>query len=245
MPDSTLLVARRLLLALALATPFAAVQAQNAPAAAPAAADPSLQNQEQQSDARRNQKIEHLHTEDSGASVESKTTDPLQGHAHVRSLPTLAALGTFVVLVVALASYLTARVATARRVDGGYDGVKLLCFEMSFDWDFQGNGAVERWEDDRAIDDETEVGDTGIWNLYVQITRRQLRKGATKHDAVVTTLWGTHLCTVPALEPYDLWFIDDDDDDDDDERRLDTEEDPNEAEVVRLLLGMSYSYEYS
>ena len=51
MPDSTLLVARRLLLALALATPFAAVQAQNAPAAAPAAADPSLQNQEQQSDA--------------------------------------------------------------------------------------------------------------------------------------------------------------------------------------------------
>ncbi|KAH8069184.1 hypothetical protein JL721_6002 [Aureococcus anophagefferens] len=27
-------------------------------------------------------------------------------------------------------------------------GVKLLCFEMSFDWRFQGNGAVERWEDD-------------------------------------------------------------------------------------------------
>ena len=30
---------------------------------------------------------------DSGASVESETTDPLQGRAHVRSLPTLAALG--------------------------------------------------------------------------------------------------------------------------------------------------------
>jgi len=70
MPDSTLLVARRLLLALALATPFAAVQAQNAPATAPAAADPSLQNQEQQADGRRNQKIEHLHTEDNGASVD-------------------------------------------------------------------------------------------------------------------------------------------------------------------------------
>ena len=194
---------------------------------------------------------------DSSASVESETADPLQGRAHVRSPPTLAALGTFVVLVVALASYLTARVATARRVDGGYDGVKLLCFEMSFDWRFQGNGEVERWEDDwteaafdpgtHASDDGAQVGDTGIANLNAQIIRRRLREGATKHDAAVTTLWGTHLCTVPALEPYDLWFlaIEMKDDDDDDERRLDTEEDPNDAEVVRLLLGMSYSYEYS
>jgi len=74
MPSSTLPVARRLLLALALAVPFAAAQAQNAPqsepaSAAPAAADPSLQNQEQ-NEGRRNQKIEHLHTEDNGASVD-------------------------------------------------------------------------------------------------------------------------------------------------------------------------------
>ena len=66
MPDSTLLVARRILLALAFATPVAAVQAQPAPAAPPA--EP-LQNQEQ-ADGRRNQKIEHIHTEDSGASVD-------------------------------------------------------------------------------------------------------------------------------------------------------------------------------
>jgi hypothetical protein len=76
MPSSTLLVARRILLALAFATPFAAVQAQQP--AAPASAAPAqgaqgepLQNQEQsKAQARRNQKIENIHTEDSGASVD-------------------------------------------------------------------------------------------------------------------------------------------------------------------------------
>ena len=69
MPSSTLLVARRILLALAFATPFAALaQAPATPAAQPAPAE-SLQNQEQ-ADGRRNQKVEHLHTEDSGASVD-------------------------------------------------------------------------------------------------------------------------------------------------------------------------------
>jgi len=68
MPSSTLLIARRILLALAFAAPFAAAQAQSAPAATPAPAEP-LQNQEQ-ADGRRNQKIEHIHTEDSGASVD-------------------------------------------------------------------------------------------------------------------------------------------------------------------------------
>lgn len=71
MPSSTLLVARRILLALAFAPPFAAVQAQQAapaPAAAPAEA---LPNQEQaKAEGRRNQKVEHIHTEDSGASVD-------------------------------------------------------------------------------------------------------------------------------------------------------------------------------
>ena len=71
MPSPTLLVARRILLALAFAVPFAAAQAQTAPAqpaATPAPAEP-LQNQER-ADGRRNQKVEHLHTEDSGASVD-------------------------------------------------------------------------------------------------------------------------------------------------------------------------------
>jgi len=68
MPSPTLLVARRILLALAFAAPFAAVQAQSAPSRAPAPAEP-LQNQEQP-DGRRNQKVEHIHTEDSGASVD-------------------------------------------------------------------------------------------------------------------------------------------------------------------------------
>ena len=71
MPSPTLLVARRILLALAFATPFAAVQAQQAtpaPAAAPAEA---LPNQEQaKAEGRRNQKVENIHTEDSGASVD-------------------------------------------------------------------------------------------------------------------------------------------------------------------------------
>jgi hypothetical protein len=74
MPSSTLLVARRILLALAFATPFAAVHAQQpAPAAAPASAAPAqaLPNQEQdKAEGRRNQKVENLHTEDSGASVD-------------------------------------------------------------------------------------------------------------------------------------------------------------------------------
>ena len=69
MPSSPLLVARRTLLALASATPVAALaQAPAAPAAKPAPAEP-LQNQEQ-ADGRRNQKVEHIHTEDSGASVD-------------------------------------------------------------------------------------------------------------------------------------------------------------------------------
>jgi hypothetical protein len=68
MPSSPLLVARRILLALAFAVPFAAVQAQPAPAGASAPPE-SLQNQEQ-ADGRRNQKVEHIHTEDSGASVD-------------------------------------------------------------------------------------------------------------------------------------------------------------------------------
>ncbi len=71
MPSSTLLVARRILLALAFAVPFAAAQAQPAPAqpaATPAPAEP-LQNQER-ADGRRNQKVENIHTEDSGASVD-------------------------------------------------------------------------------------------------------------------------------------------------------------------------------
>ncbi|MCY1210938.1 hypothetical protein D9M72_226400 [compost metagenome] len=69
MPSSPLLVARRILLALAFATPVAALaQAPAAPAAKPAPAEP-LQNQEQ-ADSRRNQKVEHIHTEDSGASVD-------------------------------------------------------------------------------------------------------------------------------------------------------------------------------
>jgi starvation-inducible outer membrane lipoprotein len=69
MPSPTLLVARRILLALAFAVPFAAVQAQTAPAGA-STPPASLQNQEQQADGRRNQKVEHIHTEDSGASVD-------------------------------------------------------------------------------------------------------------------------------------------------------------------------------
>ncbi|SDY05927.1 hypothetical protein SAMN05518854_101101 [Variovorax sp. YR266] len=71
MPSSTLLVARRILLALAFAAPFAAVQAQQ-PAASPAAAPAaSLPNQEQdKAEGRRNQKVENIHTEDSGASVD-------------------------------------------------------------------------------------------------------------------------------------------------------------------------------
>lgn len=68
MPSSTLLIARRILLTLAFAAPLAAVHAQTAPAATPAPAEP-LQNQEQ-ADGRRNQKVEHIHTEDSGASVD-------------------------------------------------------------------------------------------------------------------------------------------------------------------------------
>ena len=69
MPSPTLLVARRILLALAFAAPFAAVQAQPAPVGASAPPAP-LQNQEQQAEGRRNQKVEHIHTEDSGASVD-------------------------------------------------------------------------------------------------------------------------------------------------------------------------------
>ncbi|WP_198088700.1 hypothetical protein [Variovorax sp. E3] len=71
MPSSTLLVARRILLALAFAAPFAAVHAQQpAPASAAAPGQP-LQNQEQTpAEGRRNQKVENLHTEDSAATVD-------------------------------------------------------------------------------------------------------------------------------------------------------------------------------
>ncbi|MDN6885250.1 hypothetical protein QMO14_16710 [Variovorax sp. CAN2819] len=71
MPSSTLLVARRILLALAFATPFAAVQAQQATPAPAAAPAETLPNQEQaKAEGRRNQKVENIHTEDSGASVD-------------------------------------------------------------------------------------------------------------------------------------------------------------------------------
>jgi hypothetical protein len=79
MPSSTLLVARRILLALAFTAPLAAVTAAHAQQPAPAAAAPAqsapnpqaLPNQEQSAaDGRRNQKVENLHTEDSGASVD-------------------------------------------------------------------------------------------------------------------------------------------------------------------------------
>jgi hypothetical protein len=72
MPSSTLLVARRILLALAFATPFAATVHAQQPAPAPAAAPPGepLQNQEQAAEGRRNQKVENLHTEDSAATVD-------------------------------------------------------------------------------------------------------------------------------------------------------------------------------
>lgn len=71
MPSSTLLVARRILLALAFATPFAAVQAQQAAPAPAAASAETLPNQEQaKAEGRRNQKVENIHTEDSGASVD-------------------------------------------------------------------------------------------------------------------------------------------------------------------------------
>ena len=68
MPSSTLLIARRILLALAFAAPLAAVQAQPAPAGA--ATPPAPLQNEEQADGRRNQKVEHIHTEDSGASVD-------------------------------------------------------------------------------------------------------------------------------------------------------------------------------
>ena len=73
MPSSTLLVARRILLALAFATPLAATVHAQQPAPAPAAAPPGepLQNQEQTpAEGRRNQKVENLHTEDSAATVD-------------------------------------------------------------------------------------------------------------------------------------------------------------------------------
>lgn len=72
MPSSTLLVARRILLALAFATPFAATVHAQQPAPAPTAAPPGepLQNQEQAAEGRRNQKVENLHTEDSAATVD-------------------------------------------------------------------------------------------------------------------------------------------------------------------------------
>lgn len=73
MPSSTLLVARRILLALAFTAPLAAVTAVHAQQPAPASATPAqpLPNQEQgNADGRRNQKVENLHTEDSGASVD-------------------------------------------------------------------------------------------------------------------------------------------------------------------------------
>jgi hypothetical protein len=73
MPSSTLLVARRILLALAFTAPLAAVTVAHAQQPAPPAAAPaqSLPNQEQAAaEGRRNQKVENLHTEDSGASVD-------------------------------------------------------------------------------------------------------------------------------------------------------------------------------
>ena len=68
MPSSTLLVARRILLALAFAAPLATVHAQPAPA--PAQAQPAPAQEEPAAEGRRNQKVENIHTEDSGASVD-------------------------------------------------------------------------------------------------------------------------------------------------------------------------------
>lgn len=56
------------LLALCCIAPLALVQAQNAPQPAPAVPE-QLQNQEQPSP-RQNQKIEHIHVEDGGATVD-------------------------------------------------------------------------------------------------------------------------------------------------------------------------------
>jgi hypothetical protein len=77
MPSSTLLVARRILLALAFATPFAAVQAQQpAPAAAPAASRKGPRGNRYQIRSRPRAKADAtrrsrtIHTEDSGASVD-------------------------------------------------------------------------------------------------------------------------------------------------------------------------------
>lgn len=73
MPSSTLLVARRILLALAFTAPLATVTAVHAQQPAPAAATPAQAQpapEQAGADGRRNQKVENLHTEDSGASVD-------------------------------------------------------------------------------------------------------------------------------------------------------------------------------
>jgi hypothetical protein len=68
MSSITFPVVRRILLALACAAPLVAAYAQTEPPATPAPPD-TLQNPEQV-DGRKNQKIENIHVEDSGASVD-------------------------------------------------------------------------------------------------------------------------------------------------------------------------------
>ena len=73
MSSSIVPLVRRTLLAFVCAAPFALAQAQNAPQPTPAAPAPpdALQNQEQPS-GRQNQKIENIHTEDSGAKIDEQ-----------------------------------------------------------------------------------------------------------------------------------------------------------------------------
>jgi hypothetical protein len=68
MSSTTFPVVRRILLALACAAPLVAVHAQTEPPATQAPPD-TLQKPEQV-DGRKNQKIENIHVEDSGASVD-------------------------------------------------------------------------------------------------------------------------------------------------------------------------------
>lgn len=66
-PTTSSLLRHALLLAFVCAVPVAAVQAQPAPQPAPTA---DQQKQEEKAEGRRNQKIENIHVEDGGASVD-------------------------------------------------------------------------------------------------------------------------------------------------------------------------------
>lgn len=73
MSSSIVSTVRRTLILVACAAPFALAQAQTAPQTAPTPSAPpdTLQNQEQAS-GRQNQKIENIHTEDSGAKIDEQ-----------------------------------------------------------------------------------------------------------------------------------------------------------------------------